>query len=410
MRILQINKFYYLRGGAERYLFEIERVLEEKGHEVIPFSMHDMRNRHSPYSKYFVSNIDFRIPMSLGKKFKVVPRVLFSKEAKETIELLIEDTKPDVAHLHNIAHQISPSILFPLQKHNIPVVQTLHDYKLICPTYTLFTNGEICERCRGVRYYNVLLQRCNRGLISASLLNCIEMYFHKVIRAYDRVDLFISPSRFLKEKLIEHGIARERIVHLSNALRADEFSPQYNTSGYILYFGRISPEKGLLTLIQAMRSIPEIQLRIIGEGPLTGRLEHSIEHESVKNVYLMGSLHGEELNNTIRDSIFTVLPSEWYENYPYSILESFALGKPVVGSRIGGIPELIRHGETGLTFEAGNVEDLSEKIRELFLNPDGIVRMGMQARRWMEKESNVDTHYEDLMKMYEKAAGKTHII
>ena len=408
MKILQVNKFYYLRGGAERYFFEIKEVLEERGHQVIPFSMHDARNEQSPYSKFFMSPIDYGGPMSLKTKFKAIPRVLFSMEAKRKIDALIEETKPDVAHLHNIAHHISPSILYPLQKHHIPVVQTLHDYKLICPTYRMLAKGKICERCKVNRFYNAILQKCNKGSLSASILNCIEMSMHKIMGLYDTVGVFISPSIFLKNKLVEHGVAEERIVHLPNILGIDDFTPQYDSckNGYILYFGRVSHEKGLLTLIHAMKEIPDVQLKIVGEGPFTEHLKKCIEQERRINILLTGYLSGEDLKNTIRDSMFTVLPSEWYENYPYSILESFALGKPVVGSRIGGIPELIRHGETGLTFEAGNGEDLRSKIQELLKNPGVIREMGIRARHVSEEILDADIHSERLMKIYKKVAVK----
>jgi len=407
MKILQINKFYYLRGGAERYFFEIQKILGERGHEVIPFSMHDGRNRQSPYSRFFMSHIDYGQPMSIGTRFKAVPRVVFSMEAKRKIEALIDEVQPDIAHLHNIAHHISPSILYPLQRHTIPVVQTLHDYKLICPTYRLLAKGKICERCRVHRYYNAILQRCNKGLLSASILNCLEMYVHKVMGLYEKIDVFISPSRFLKEKFVDHGVAEDRIVHLPNFLRMDNLTPQYTShNGYILYFGRVSEEKGLLTLVQAMRAIPEVQLRIAGEGPLTEHLKNCIERERIKNIFLMGYVQGVALIKTIRDSMFTVLPSEWYENYPFSILESFVLGKPVVGSRIGGIPELIQHKKTGLTFEAGNVEDLRSKLRELVTNPGLIREMGIRARHASEDILNADMHYEKLMIIYRRAARK----
>lgn len=403
MKVLLVNKYFYLKGGPERHISKIRKILETKGHQAIPFSMQDDRNESTPFAKYFVSKIDFNSPMSLGDKLRAASRVIYSLEAKEKIEALIKEVKPDIAHLHNIAHQISPSVLHSLKKFDLPVIQTLHDYKLICPTYKMVAGGRICERCKGHEYYQTVLQRCNKGSFSFSLLNCVEMYLHKFLRIYEKnVDFFIAPSDFLRNKVIEFGISAGKIFHIPTFVDSREYSPQYNGDNYFVYFGKVSREKGLLTLVQAMKEIKTSKLLIIGEGELKKDLEKYILQENIAGIKFLGHIKGERLKTTIRNSQLAILPSEWYENCPASILEAFALGKPVIGSNIGGIPELIEDGVDGFLFEPGNAEELSEKIAYLISQPRLREEMGKNAQKKMEEKYNPEVYYQRLMGVYQK--------
>ena len=403
MKVLLVNKYFYLKGGSERHISKISKMLETQGHQAIPFSMEDERNEPTTFDKYFVSKVDFNSTMSVGDKLRIVPRVLYFLEAKRKIEALIKEAKPDIAHLHNIAHQISPSILDSLKKFDLPVIQTLHDYKLICPTYNMVAGGRICERCKGHHYYQAVLQRCNKGSLTFSLLNCVEMYVHRLLGIYERnIDIFISPSNFLRNKLIECGIDGGKIFHIPNFVDPREYLPHYEAEDYFVYFGRISEEKGLLTLIRSMRDIKSSRLLIIGEGALRGRLEEYILEKGIANIEFLGYLDEDQLKSVIRNSMFVVIPSEWYENCPYSVLEAFAMGKPVVGSNIGGIPELIEEGVDGLLFEPGNSEELSEKIAFLISRPRLREEMGRCARKKVEEKYNPGLYYERLMKIYQK--------
>ncbi len=403
MKVLLVNKYFYLKGGSERHISKISRILEAKGHQVIPFSMQDERNEPTAYAKYFVSKVDFNSPMSLGNRLRMIPRVIYFLEAKRKIEALIKEAKPDIAHLHNIAHQISPSILHSLKKFDLPIIQTLHDYKLICPTYNMMAGGKICERCKGHHYYQAILQRCNKGSFSFSFLNCVEMYFHRLLRIYERnINIFISPSNFLRNKSIEFGIDGGKIFHIPNFVDPREYSPKYNGENYFVYFGRVSEEKGLLTLIRAVMDIKNSRLLIIGEGELRNKLEECVSEKNIANIEFSGYMDEERLKSVIRDSMFVVVPSEWYENCPHSVLEAFALGKPVIGSDIGGIPELIEDGIDGLLFEPGNSEELSEKIAYLISRPRLRKQMGRNARKKVEEEYNPELYYERLMKIYQK--------
>jgi glycosyltransferase involved in cell wall biosynthesis len=403
MNILLANKYFYRKGGAESSFFITADLLRRKGHNVIFFSMQDERNDPSEYERYFVSNVDYEKP-GVKNKIDAAIKLLYSYEAKNKIEQLIKREKPDIAHLNNIYHQISPSIIHGLKKFNIPVVMTLRDYKLVCASYNMLVQGKACEACKDGKYYHCFLKGCVKGSKAKSLLNTIEMYLHhKILSIYNMVDIFISPSRFLKNKVGEMG-AKGKFVYLPNFVRVDEFQPQYTwNENSIVYFGRLSEEKGLLTLVKAMKDIPEISLKIIGEGPLRERLESEIRRDVIGNIRFLGYKSGEELNNEVRKSMFVVLPSEWYENNPRTIIEGFALGKPAVGSRIGGIPELVRDDETGFTFQAGDPEDLKKKILLLAKNPEKILLMGKRARSFVEQELNPEKHYEKLMEIYKQA-------
>ncbi len=405
VRILLVNKFYFPLGGTETCLFHLENLLRQKGHFVVNFSTRDLRNKASEHSRFFVEKIDYnRRDISLGQKLTFAARLLYSRDAARKMDALLRQTKPDIAHLHNICHQISPSILPVLNRRGIPIVQTLHDLKLACPNYRMLGPDGPCERCKGHRYYNVALQRCVKNSLAFSSLNCIEAYFHSAIRIYDLVDLFICPSRFNRDKLISFGQDPRRFRHLPNFVELDP-SPSLSSGGYILFCGRLGSEKGLFTLLKAVQADSNIKLVIAGSGPEELPVRRYLSEKDVDNVELAGFLSGEERNRLIRRSSFMVVPSECYENCSLSVLEAFASGKPVVGSNIGGIPEQITPGVNGLLFEPGNVEDLREKIRYLVSHPEEVLRMGKGARQTAEGIYSPDAHYSRLMQIYSEAAA-----
>ncbi len=403
MKILLINKYYYIKGGPERCLFNTEELFHAKGHEVAVFSMRHPLNITSAWDKYFVSNIDFDKAQGINQKIKLFFNTIYSKEAERNIGRLIEKFKPDIAHIHNFNHQLTPSILFPLAKKKIPIVVTLHDYKLICPSYRLLSKGTTCERCKGGNFYNALKEKCHQGSFTKSLLAMLESYIHhKVLKSYGWISNYISPSRFLIEKSREMGL-RGKFEHVPNFIDVKNFSPSYNKDSMtIAYFGRIEKHKGIETLFKAVEGLP-ITLELIGEGDLLDNLRAAVTGSTVDNVDLLGYLGNNDLFDKIRKALFVVLPSEWYENNPFTILESFALGKPVIGSMIGGIPELVKDGVTGLTFEPGNVSDLRSKIEYMLANRDKVVEMGKSARKLVEDEFNAEKHYERLIDIYNNA-------
>lgn len=400
MNILLVNKFFYSRGGAEVSFFETEKILKDKGHNVIFFSMDHPNNLNSPYSKYFVSAVDFENPVTIREKIKGIGRILYSWESRNKLSELLKNGLPDLAHLHNIHHHISPSILHTLKKFNIPVVLTLHDYKLVCPVYTLLCRGRVCQRCRNKRFYFCFLRKCSKDSYAKSALSTIEMYFHhNILNIYESIDAFISPSRFTRSKLRELGF-RRKIYHITNPIYPEDFIPSYSwQKEFIVYFGRLSREKGLFTLLQAMKGVP-VKCKIFGDGPEKNELIKIKNRENISNVTFSGFLSKEELKNEVRKAMFVVVPSEWYENYPYSIIESFALGKPVIASRIGGIPELIEDHKTGITFEPGNADELKRKMMYLLNNPEQIVNFGKNARYFVEQSLSPENYYQNLMMVY----------
>jgi glycosyltransferase involved in cell wall biosynthesis len=405
MRILMCNSFHYLRGGAERCFLDLMGLLREQGHEVIPFSMHHEHNLPSDYERYFISHIDYPSLMgsnvSMLTRLKAMGRILYCREAAEKIDRLIRDTQPDIAHVHGIAHETSPSILPVIKRHGLPVVQTLHDYKLLCPNTSFVTQGEICERCKGGRFYNATRYRCKRGSLPASAIATVEAYAHKSSRVYERnVDRFISPSEFLARKVAAFGITTD-MVTIPNFINIDSFTPVYAPEPYYVFAGRLVDVKGIRTLVRAAEKVRKGRLYIAGSGDLRKELEDYVADRGLDHITFLGHLATDKLIELFRYAAFTVTPSEWYENYPMSVLEALACGTPVIGAQIGGIPEIVRDGETGLIFPPGDVDALAKKIEYLLDNPDESIRMGRAGRDQIEQINGPASHYAATLAVYE---------
>lgn len=406
MKILLINKFLYPKGGDAISTITTGKLLAKKGHDVFFWGMDHPQNPDYPYKEYFVPYVDYNKPQGKTDQLKAAFNILYSFEAKNKFETLIRKVQPNIVHLNNFAHQISPSILHVLRKYQIPAVMTMRDYKMVCASYSMLVKGKPCEKCKNEKYYHCFLQKCTKGSAVKSAINTLEMYLHhKFLHIYDEIDIYISPSKFLKSKVEEMGFKHE-VMYLPNFVDVESIHPLYESQEEsIVYVGRLSHEKGIETLMEAVKEV-DVKLKIIGEGPLTESLINKSKKERIQNVEFLGYKKGEDLQNEIKKSIFMVIPSEWYENNPRTVIEAFALGKPVIGARIGGIPELVKDWETGITFEAGNVNDLREKILSMLQNRERLQEMGKKAREFVEKELNPEMHYEKLMKIYEKLANK----
>lgn len=403
MKVLLINKFLFDKGGDARSMLDIGRFLAAKGHDVCYWGMEHPMNPKYLHEDLFVSYIDLNDPGGIKDKIYITANILYSFEAKKKINRFIHRTNPDIIHLNNFAHQISPSILHIFRKKKTPVVMTLHDYKIICASYLMIKNQHVCEACKGGRYYQCFLNKCTKNSYFKSFVNTIEMYLHhKILHIYDLIDIFISPSMFMLRKLREMGFKKD-VVYLPNFIRIEDYRPAFDSKDKtVCYFGRLSPEKGIFTLIDAVRDT-EIQLVVIGEGPLRSELKDMIRKEGLRNVLYLGYKSGEDLKRHIRESLVVVLPSECYENNPRALLEAFALGKPVIGSRIGGIPEIVKEDENGLTFEPGNAVDLREKLIYMIKNSNKTRNMGKNARRFVEDNFDSEQHYKQLMQIYDIA-------
>ena len=408
MNVLLVNKFLYPKGGDAISTLTTGTILASHKHEVYYWGMNHPDNPYYPFQEYFVSNIDYLNHNSPTAWMKASANILYSFEAKRKISALIEKIKPDVVHLNNFAHQISPSILDAIKQHHIPTVMTMRDYKMICPTYNLMTNGVRCDKCSGGHFYHCLFNRCTKKSLLKSFLNMLEMYLHhNILHIYDAITVYISPSAFLKQKAQEMGFNRE-IFHLPNCVDISSFVPEHEWQDKrIAYVGRLSHEKGIGTLIDAIKNNNQLRLKIIGDGPLRTHFTNKVVEENIRNVDFIGYQTGAKLHDEIRKSMFLVIPSECYENNPRTVIEAFALGKPVVGARIGGIPELVRDWDTGLTYDSGNVTDLKEKIDMMLGHANRIPEMGKKARKYVENELNADVHYQKLMGLYQLAKKKS---
>src|SRR3989339_1148265 len=402
MVILQINKFFHNQGGSEAYFFGLSKILEDHGHKVIYFSVKNEKNEKSNQDDFFINGINFGKRENIFKDIKKFGHSLYSLEAKRKLEKLILETKPDVAHLHNISHHISPSIFSVLKKYKIPVVQTLHDYQLICPNYRLLTQGRVCERCKRRKYWNAVIYKCVHDSKMQSLAECAEMYFHKFFRFYENgVDCFITPSSFLKEKIKEwKAVPSSKIISIPNFIDVNEYKPNYAPGDYALYFGRLSEEKGVDVLIDAV-SGTNIKLKIVGEGPELKKLKVKSEKLRV-DVEFLGYKTGEELRDIIRGAKFVVLPPIWYENYPISLLEAGALGKPIIGSNIGGIPEIVKDEVNGFLAKPGDAKNLRKKMELLWNDNELCEKMGRKSREMVEKNNGPEGHYREVMRVYNK--------
>jgi glycosyltransferase involved in cell wall biosynthesis len=399
-RLLSINNYYYPRGGSEAVFFGHNRMLEDLGWDVVPFSMRHASNLATPWSEYFVDDIEMQGDYSLVQKLTRLPKVIYSFEARRRLGQLLDRVRPDVAHAHNIYHHISPSILGLLQRRGVPTVLTLHDLKIACPAYNMLAHDGICERCRGGRLYNVVAHRCIGGSAVMSAVVGLEALLHKLLGSYTRhVDLFVVPSRFYIDKFCEWGMPRTRFQHIPNFVDLSAYEPRYAPGDSFLYFGRVIRQKGVATLIQAAAQA-RVPLQIAGTGPELAAMRE-LATQLGANVSFLGHLGGSALRDTVRNARAVVLPSEWYENAPVSVLEAYALGKPVVGARIGGIPELVRENETGVCFESGNVSDLTAALLGMQSRTDGeLEQMGRSGRRWVEQEFTVDMYRRRILTAY----------
>jgi len=403
MKILVVNKFLYSKGGDAVSSISTGKLFASRGHHVAFWGMSHPLNPHYLLENDFISYVDFNDNNnSWAKSLKNIFNIFYSTEAKIKFLKTIESSFfPDIIHLNNFAHQISPSILSVAKVHKIPMVMTMHDYKLVCPSYTMILKGNDCNLCKDGKFFNCFLQRCVKNSSLKSAVCMIEMYLHhKVLKIYDFIDVFISPSMFMKRTIEGMGFTK-KIYHLPHFLDFDAYEPSYTWEDRsIVYFGRLSYEKGILTLLEAMKNT-NINLKIIGDGPLKKEIETKINSWGLKNVKLLGYKSGEDLKNEIRKSMFVVVPSEWGEVFGYAVLESFALGKPVIGSDQGAIPELIQENETGLIFKARDAGDLSEKINIMLNSPEKIILMGQKARKSARISFSAEKYYTGLMAIYQ---------
>ncbi len=398
--LLSINNYYYRRGGAEVVFLEQNRLFEDIGWQVAPFCMQHEKNLPSEWDHFFVDEIEFGQNYSIVQKAKNAAKIIYSFEARTKISILIEKLKPNIAHAHNVYHHISPSFFSLLKERNIPTVLTLHDLKIACPAYQMLAHDGICERCKGGAIWNSVIHRCTKGSLVLSSVIFLESTIQRLLGSYSKyVDRFVVPSRFYRDKFIEWGWPAEKFIYIPNFVDVSMHQPDYDIGKAFIFFGRLGEGKGLHTLVKAAAKA-QVPVWFVGTGPDEASLRKLVT-ESGADVTFFGFKTGDELHELVRRSRALVLPSEWYENAPMSVLETYALGRPVLGANIGGIPELIRQGETGDIFKSADVESLSKiMLRYAKLADNEIETMGREGRKWVEQNFTAERYRENLLRLY----------
>jgi glycosyltransferase involved in cell wall biosynthesis len=407
MRILFCNKYNYPFSGTEVYLFEAMELMRSRGHEVALFSMADPRGQSTPYDRHFMPHVDFKEPGGWFHKARLAVHAIYSSEARRRIRTMIADFQPDVAHVRNIYHHLSPSILWELKKQNVPVVYHLNDFKVLCASYNLVLRGEACEACKGGEFWHALKEKCYPGR-GARMTLVAEAYVHKWLGTYRKcVDCFLAPSQFVRNKFVEHGWAAAKFEVLPHFQPVKLVTVRRAENAPLLYFGRLSAEKGVDDLLHAMQRVPHLRLIVAGDGPERGKLEQLAAELGLANVEFAGHMRGEDLERAIANSRFTVLPSHAYETLGKTILESYAEGRSVVSTDLGSRRELVHEGKTGLLYKTGDVEQLASALRFLSSQPELADEMGRAGRDQLRRSYTPEAHYEALIALYERmAAGK----
>lgn len=416
MKILLVNYRYFISGGPEKYMFNIKKMLEDNGHEVIPFSVHSNKNIETEYSKYFVEPIGSR-DATYFEECKKTPKVIwkmfsrsvYSKEVEKAIQREINDVQPDLVYIIHFVNKLSPSVICGAKKMGLPVVLRLSDYFLLCPRFDFMFDKKPCEDCLHFGYKSCIKKKCVKGSLFASAIRVFSMKVHALMNVYKNVDAFITPSEFLKNKLIQNGFDQDKITCIPTFTSSKSEVGKSKIGDYGLYFGRITEEKGVETVIKAYEMMPERNVKIMGDDTTdeAKRLKSYIANNKITNVDFVGFKSGEELENIIKGARFTLIPSIWYDNLPNTALESFQYSKPVIASNIGSLPELVVDGENGYLFKPANENELCEKIK-LFDSDDLVKKMGEASRKRLETYFAPKKHYDSLIKVFKKVQKKDY--
>ena len=394
MKILLINKFLYPNGGSETYIFKLGQQLMDMGHEVQYFGMEHQGRVVGNRVEAYTTDMDFHGGSKLAKLIYPI-KTIYSSEARKKLRLVLEDFQPDVCHLNNFNYQLTPSIILEIRKWSKTsrIVYTAHDYQLVCPNHMCRTvaSNENCEKCLGGHFINCAKHKCIHNSRLKSAIGTMEATFWKLKGVYKHLDTVICCSRFMKTKLDTYPVLAGKTVAMHNFMEPVE-AKAVTKQAYVLYFGRFSQEKGISTLIKVAEELPDVQFIFAGSGPLENQVN------SVANIKNVGFQSGEALKKLVREAQFTVYPSEWYENCPFSVMESQVYGTPVLGAQIGGIPELIEPGKTGLLFESGNAADLKRKIEMMWNAPEMLKEMSENCTP--DRFTSLERYTQELMKYY----------
>lgn len=416
MKIALVNYRYFVSGGPERYYFNIKEILEQNGHEVIPFSIKGSRNLPAgEYEKYFLDIVDDEVYFAQAKKkslrviLKSFTRMFYSLEARRKFGQLLDDTKPDLVYIMHFHNKISPSIIDAAKKRHVPVVHRISDFQYMCPN-ALFYNDRVgvCEDClKGMRL-SCIEFRCVMNSALYSGIKMMAKWLHDVMGITKKVDAFVVPSEFTLEKLREYGIPSEKLHHIPTFFNLKERNPQVTYQPFVLFVGRIEKQKGLMTLVKTFEGLP-YSLKIIGfsndgyEDVLKKELEGKEHH-----IEFLGRKTFEEMTPYLKSCLFTVTPSEWYDNFPNVILESYAYKKAVVATDFGSLKYMVDDGNTGLKFRYANIDDFRKKITYMFEHQNEAQQMGENGYKLIETKYSPDVHYKTLLALFKSLNGVTY--
>ena len=417
-RLLSVHRYHWRKGGAEAVYLDHIELFQRRGWQCANFAMAHPRNEPTPWDTFYPPYFDFEsVSKSPISRIGAAARFVYSRAAQTQFARLLEHFSPDVVHIHGMYHQLTPSILIETTRRNIPVVYTAHDYKLICPAYFFYTprNG-VCERCVGGKQWNCATQKCVHDSFAASSVYALDGWLHWRDGSYlDAIDAYVMPSRFIRDKHAESGFPQEKLHYVPNAFQseadAEVQSGQIEAlrelfGQYFLYFGRLSPEKGIDVLLQAA-SLQKRPVVLVGDGPDAARLTLVAEKCGCQ-AYFVGRKSGADLWAHVEAAFAVVLPSVWYENAPKSILEAQARGKIVIASAIGGIPELITHGENGFLVQPGGITSLANSIKSVTdLSPERYADVSRKATARALDAFSADRYASDIEALYEQLLSKS---
>jgi glycosyltransferase involved in cell wall biosynthesis len=396
MNILTCNQNYHVKGGSDIYFLALNRLLENDGHLVIPFASNAKKNQSPPGEKYFPNTSDFERANLID-----LTNYIYNLNAKNKLELLLAENKIDLAHLHIYYGKLTSSILKPLTVRGIPIVQTLHEYKLVCPVYTMFSDQTVCYDCNNNKMFNALVKKCNRNSLSRSLLSTVESYASIALGSQNKIDKFIAVSDFQKEQIIRMGGKRNKITTIHNYIETEGYC-EHGQGDYFLYFGRVEEVKGIQVLIEGFKELRHIKLFIAGDGSyLTKAMQYCME-ENIRNITFLGHLSKTQLLPYLSSCIASITPSLWAETFGLTLLESFACNKPVIASNIGGMTEIIIDKLNGFLIKPSDVGELKEKVIFLNNNRDTARKMGVAGRHHLEVAFSKEVHLRKLKDVYKE--------
>ena len=406
MRVMLVNKFHWNKGGSEKYYFELGQLLKEHGHEVAYFSMNNEKNIKTGDKEYFVDEID----LNTVSKLKALDVIYSKANYKKMIEA-IEDFKPEVIHVNNFQRQLSASIIKAANDKKVPVVFTAHDVQAICPAITMQDlDGNVCEKCTGGKYLNCIKKSCNKGSRAKSIIGALEGYYYRRKKIYtEGIAKIITPSEFVRDKFIKDGQNREHVICIHNYININDYDVETTDKNYVFFFGRLSKEKGAKNLVKAFLKCSKGSLYIAGDGPEKDEIIKIINNNKMQErIKLLGFLKKEEIINYISKSKFVVVPSTCNENCPYSVIEALAVGKPVIASNNGGIPELVVNNENGFTYKYDDINELTEKMNILFEDENLVKKFSKKAKE-LSKKYDKEEYYKKIEKIY-KSVGNIYEI